>query len=214
MAATLRPHDLVRLRDVRDVAAEGDLPSWATAALATLPLVVVRRARAPDGLVAIGIRGRLRHQRAAAMVRRAAVVERIAPERLAADAAWRRIRSSPRPQIPALGALEAVSVLLGGLDVAWGPTGSVGFELAGGVPAAWPDSDLDLLVRRGSPWPIAAARGALAALDRLAVRTDVQIETPLGSIALREYARDRAPLLLRTLDGPRLVADPWRDDAA
>jgi phosphoribosyl-dephospho-CoA transferase len=214
MAAPLRPHDLVRFRDVRDLAADEDLPSWTTAALGSAPLAVVRRARAPEALVAIGIRGRLRHQRVAAMVRRAAVVERIAPERLAADAGWRRMRAARRSEIPALGALEAVSALLGRLDLAWGPTGGVGFELAGRLPAASPDSDLDLLVRRASPWPVAAARDALAALDRLGVRADVQIETPLGSVALREYARDGAPMLLRTVDGPRLVADPWRDDSA
>ena len=207
-AAALRPHDLLRLRDPDELRAAAGLPRWANAALAKAPLVVVRRAPAPDGLVAVGIRGALRHQRLAAMVPRAAIDEHIAPERLAAEAGWDR--SPRRAGIPALAALEAVSALLAGLGLAWGPTGSVGFELASGTPTARADSDLDLLVRRAARWPLSAARYALAGLDPLGVRADVQIETPIGSVALREYARGRAPVLLRTPHGPRLVGDPWQ----
>ena len=207
-AGAPRPHDLLRPRAVGDVIAAGDLPAWATTALATAGLVVVRRARVPAGLVAVGVRGPLRHQRLAAMLPCCAIVERIAPERLAAEASWGP--TPGRARIPALAASKPVGALLRGLGLAWGPAGSVGFELATGTPAARPDSDLDLLVRCPSPWPLAAARYALARLDRLAVPVDVQIETPVGSVALREYARGRAPVLLRTLDGPRLVADPWQ----
>lgn len=208
VAAGPRPHDLLRLPGLGDVVLAADLPSWATAALVKAPLVVVRRARVRDQLLAVGIRGPLRHQRLAAMLPRAAIVERIAPERLAAEAGWGR--SPRRARIPALAALGPASALLGGLGLAWGPTGSVGFELASATPAARPDSDLDLLVRCPARWPLDAAREALAGLDRLGVRADVQIETPRGSVALREYVLGRPPVLLRTPHGARLVADPWQ----
>jgi len=210
--ATAAPHDLLRLRAVSDLVVPVPLPSWARRALARAPLVVVRGARAPAGLVAVGIRGPKRHQRLAALVAPSAATDRIAPEALAAQAAWSA--RPPRGGVPALAALPPVSALLGRLGLAWGPTGSVGFELAAGVPTARPDSDLDLLVRRGARWPVAEAREALSALDRLAVRADVQVETPAGTFALAEYARRRAPILLRTADGPRLVEDPWGPSAA
>ena len=206
--AGLRPHDLLRLSDPGALRAAADLPRWATAALAKHRLVVVRRARVPDGLVAVGIRGPLRHQRLAAMLPCSAIVERIAPERLAAEAC--RSPTPGRAHIPALAALEPVGALLGSLGLAWGPTGSVGFELATGTAAARADSDLDLLVRCPARWPLGAARDALARLDLLDVSADVQIETPVGSVALREYAQGPGSVLLRTLDGPRLVADPWQ----
>jgi phosphoribosyl-dephospho-CoA transferase len=201
------PHDLLRLRRVDDIIVAADLPSWATAALAGAPLVVVRRAPAPAGLVAIGLRGAVREKRLPALLPRAAILERIPPERLAAEAAWRR--SPRRGLIAALAALEPVSALLDGLGAVWGPTGSVGFELASGVPAAGPHSDLDILIRRAAPWPLAEARAAVSGLDRLGVRTDAQIETQVGSVALGEFARGRTPVLLRTSSGPRLARDPW-----
>ena len=74
MATAPRPHDLLRPRSLDDVMAAADLPGWATTALAKAPLVVVRRARVPDGLVAVGVRGQLRHQRLAAMLPCAAIV--------------------------------------------------------------------------------------------------------------------------------------------
>jgi len=41
------------------------------------------------------------------------------------------------------------------------------------------------------------------------IRTDAQIETPGGAVALAEYAVASGSVLVRTADGPRLVTDPW-----
>ena len=49
----------------------------------------------------------------------------------------------------------------------------------------------------------------LEALEPLPVRVDVQLEVPRGAVALAEYAAARGPLVLRTVDGARLVRDPW-----
>ena len=102
-------------------------------------------------------------------------------------------------------ALRSVRTFLVEAEVPWGPTGSVGFELATGSPTASPDSDLDLLVR--TPHLTSAVLSRLTALhdhfDRLDVRVDCQVETRTGAIALPELAlhQPRRP-------GARLRSDP------
>jgi phosphoribosyl-dephospho-CoA transferase len=98
------------------------------------------------------------------------------------------------------------------LGLAWGPTGSIGFELATGVAVAGPASDLDVVVRAPEPWFLAQARELVADLARLPVRVDTQLDTPTGAVVLGEYARG-GRVLLRTPDGPKLVNDPWRHGA-
>ena len=72
------------------------------------------------------------------------------------------------------------------------------------------DSDLDLLLRTEHPLPRSEARPLLQLLERRACRVDLQLETPLGGVALREWAGDGARVLVKTADGPRLVGDPWQ----
>jgi phosphoribosyl-dephospho-CoA transferase len=98
------------------------------------------------------------------------------------------------------------------LGLAWGPTGSAGFELATGDAVAGPASDLDLVVRAPEPWSLDRARELVEDLTRLPVRIDTQLDAPTGAVALAEYARG-GRVLLRTPDGPKLVNDPWRHGA-
>ena len=203
------PHDLLRLRDGADLAFPSPLPGWVLEALNRAPFVVVRRAPLlGGGLVPVGVRGPSRRDRFAAHIPIDAVAERIAPEQLAAARPW---RGSPRrTSIPALRGLEVADRALGSLGLCWGPTGSVGFELASGLPTTSLGSDLDLLLRCHEPLSVSDARRLLAVLAAAPVRVDAQIETPNGSVALTEYACGEAAMLLRTTDGPRLVDDPWR----
>jgi phosphoribosyl-dephospho-CoA transferase len=131
-----------------------------------------------------------------------AVTERVRPEELAG-------RPAPR-DLPVFWAVT----LLAGLDrpawaVAWGPGGSAGFELATGVPAARQGSDLDLVIRVPEPVPPAEVARLLEALAGLPVRVDAQLQCDRGGFAAAEYARGGAQTLLRTDEGPFLVADPW-----
>ncbi|MCZ7019303.1 phosphoribosyl-dephospho-CoA transferase MdcG domain-containing protein, partial [Salmonella enterica] len=87
------------------------------------------------GYVAVGVRGRLREQRFAAVMPLAAVQRRVTPEAL-------RGVISPR-NLPALRALDQLRPVLA--QEAWGVTGSAGFELATGIEALHAQSDLDLL---------------------------------------------------------------------
>ena len=98
--------------------------------------------------------------------------------------------------------------LLEGRDLAWGPTGSVGYELASGLPAVGESSDLDLILRSPEPLPRATAREILEDLSSLPARADAQIDTGIGSVALAEWAAGKE-VLLRRASGPVLTEDPW-----
>ncbi|MGO9803751.1 MAG: malonate decarboxylase holo-ACP synthase [Steroidobacteraceae bacterium] len=209
MERELHTHALLRIANGRSLEGTAALPAWAWAALRRAPWVVVRRAGGHDGLIPVGVRGSRRSERLAAWLHSSAVLECLTPLELAARRDW--LTRARRVRLPALAALEGVESVMReqGLAGAWGPCGSVAFELASGVATATAESDLDLMVQPRQPLSEAAARRLLAALERLAVRADVLLELPPGAVALAEYAAAPGPLLLRTPDGPRLVRDPW-----
>jgi phosphoribosyl-dephospho-CoA transferase len=206
----VRPHDLLRLVRGARLRHEGPTPAWVPAALDRAPWVVVRRARTPAGLIPVGARGRPRGERFAALLTPDAVATRVTPENLAAARGWRHL---PRARwVVSLRALDAVDELFASLGLAWGPTGSVGFELATGVAAAGTASDLDVVVRAPEPWPLENAREIADHLNRLPARVDAQLDAPAGAVTLAEYARG-GRILLRAPDGPRLTRNPWREAA-
>ena len=174
-----------------------DAPAWAVEAVGT---VVVRRATVTSGWVAVGVRGRLREQRFAAEMPIAAVQRRVTPQALRDVVSTR--------DLPALQALEQVRPLLTPLN--WGITGSAGFELATGIEALHAQSDLDLMLRTPEPLDRNDARDLLAALDKAACAVDMQLQTPFGAIALREWAGPSRRVLLKTVSGAHLVIDPWQ----
>jgi phosphoribosyl-dephospho-CoA transferase len=199
---------MLRLAGSGGLRYEGVAPAWVSASLARAPWVVVRRARTQAGLIPVGVRGRARAERFAALLAPDAVAARVTPEDLAAARSWRQMPRVRR--VGYLHVLEAVDALFTSLGFAWGPTGSVGFELATGVAAAGAASDLDVIIRAQEPWLIESAREIEGHLNELPTHVDAQLETPGGAVALAEYARG-GRLLLRTPDGPRLVHDPWRE---
>ena len=96
------------------------------------------------------------------------------------------------------------------MGLAWGVTGSLGFELASGIRAAHPDSDLDLSLRAPDQLSRTEARTLCVLLDAAPGRIDLQLETPCGAVALREWASEAPRVLLKTQNGPLLVRDPWQ----
>jgi phosphoribosyl-dephospho-CoA transferase len=204
------PHDLVELARIDAVTAGPDTPGWVVESLSRAPFAVVRRARSRDGLVPIGVRGAARHQRFAAWLSPSQIKRRIGPEDLARDETW---RTTPRAaSLPHFALLDRVAATMRALALTWGPAGSAGYELASGIPALTPASDIDLVVRVARTLSREIARSLLVETASLPIRIDVQIETPHGAVALAEYAAGSAPIVLRTLDGPRLVADPWTSE--
>jgi phosphoribosyl-dephospho-CoA transferase len=178
------PHDLLRLG--RSVSPAG-APEWVGTALADAPWVVVRRATAGPGLIPVGVRGPTRADRFAFELDPDAVAEVVRPEDLAGRAAAH---------------LDRARDVLDPTGWAWGPTGSVGFELATGRPTVTPAGDLDLIIRAATLPP----RAELRRVHRdLPDRADCLIETPDGALALAELASGTTQALLRGADGPKLV---------
>jgi phosphoribosyl-dephospho-CoA transferase len=210
----LSVHALLRVADLDALVFEAPRPRWVPAALQLAPWVVVRRAAPQPRLWPVGIRGGRRQQRSAAWLPHHAILECITPQALAAKQAWRqRTRSTATPAIAALDAAAAILVAHG-FAGRWGPGGSVGFELASGVPSTTSDSDLDLVLSADEPLTWSDATRLHADLSKLPVRVDLLLETPHGAAVLADYAKSAGTTLLRSAHGPRLVRDPWTAGAA
>ncbi|WP_019938572.1 malonate decarboxylase holo-ACP synthase [Bordetella sp. FB-8] len=206
----LRAHDLLYAAGMPRTLNDAPLPDWALQAChKEAPMVVRRAPRGADGAIAVGLRGQVRHERLAAFLARNAITRVATPEMLAA-------RASALPHDAPFAALRTLRALAPGLDAlgwAWGPTGGVGFLLASGLPVLCTDSDLDLVVRMAHA-PCAAQREQLVRmLEQTECRIDLQIDTGRGGFALRDWLAWPHRTLLKTDSGPRLVADPWNDQA-
>jgi phosphoribosyl-dephospho-CoA transferase len=206
-------HDLIRLRHPIMLTAEGPAPSWVESALRRAPWVVVRRGHVRKGLMPVGVRGKARHERFAALLEPAEIADRLSPEDL--TVANHDIEQFRKDAIPALAALDRIAPLLVRCGYHWGPGGSVGFEMATGIATATAPSDLDLILRQDRRLAPKAAAELLAALAKAAApaRIDVILETPGGGVALADLAAMPAQVLVRTPNGTRLSADPWMVDA-
>jgi phosphoribosyl-dephospho-CoA transferase len=206
MERALKPHDLLRIAP----SVWNDAPAWVEAALARAPFAVVRRAPLESGRIPVGVRGSSRGERFGTWLYTHHVLNMLRPEDLLAI--------EPSRKLPAFALLMQITPICDATDLAWGPTGSVGFELASGVPTVTETSDLDLVIRMPDPMREADAVALLESLTRVAdtqrIRIDVQAETPHGAFSLAEYARPHRHVLLRHADGPRRVANPWQDHGA
>src|SRR5277367_4201438 len=92
------------------------------------PWVVVRRAQAAAGSIAVGVRGDSRSERWAASCEKTLVREIVRPEELL----LRDCTSTEMRRTPALRTLQEMSERWADLGLPWGPGGSVGYELASG----------------------------------------------------------------------------------
>ena len=204
-AAQHHPHDL--LWGLTPDALPAQAPTWAQQVAEVGLPVVVRRATPEAGRIPVGLRGTTRAERLAAWLEPAAVVQQREPENL-------RIAEGCR-DLPVFDTLARVQTLLDNLGLPWGPTGAAGYELASGWPALHAGSDLDLLIRCAAPLPREQARALLASLQAQALCSlDILLETPLGGVALADWAGGAPRVLLKTAAGPQLVGDPWPEARA
>lgn len=198
----VQPHDL--LWGMPEAAVPADAPAWVCEVITRGHPVVVRRAQVVQGWVAVGVRGHSRDQRFATRMKRADISRQVQPEHLieavgnvAAD--W-----------PALRALRQMRSLMDSLGLPWGVAGSVGFELATGIEVVHQDSDLDLILRTDDFFSRQQSADLVKALDEALCRIDLQLQTPAGAVALREWAGSARQVLLKAEDGARLVCNPWQ----
>jgi phosphoribosyl-dephospho-CoA transferase len=202
---SFKPHDLIRFD--ASFLQEQDLPDWIVAMEGTVTFAVIRRAEPSNGALPIGIRGPQRFQRWGGWLDRQAILDRWTPESLVA-----RISELPDERlrtVPALSGLIKLRERLAGSPWQWGPTGSVGFELATGLATATHSSDLDLLVRCDMPITQQQACCLVDQTQGLGMRCDIALETPLGAVALVEFARTDGAVAIKTATGPKLMTNPW-----
>jgi len=203
--SSLRAHDLLWFDNCSSFQGDGPLPDWAAAVLRERQPVVVRRAVASRQEIAVGLRGHSRAQRLGGSLPTAAITRVATPESL-----LQRLGSADLT-LPALASLATLCRRLPSHCV-WGPTGSVGFQLATGLPVVRVDSDLDIVMRFPEEPDRAEMAPVLRLFAELPVRCDAQMETPHGAVALAEWARGERRMLLKTARGPFLVANAWQLD--
>jgi len=207
LSEVVRPqvHDLLQLDPAGLQPACIDAPTWVGQALASCSWVVVRRAQAPTGQIAVGVRGCSRSERWGCFVstdlisRVVSLVELLAMARSAA----------PSLRTPPFQALQQLVERWCDLSLPWGPTGSVGFELGTGRQTTTNFSDLDIAIRAEVRISVEQARLLWERALGLQTKVDVRVETLECGFSLEEYARTPSPILLRYPGGVQFGRDPW-----
>jgi phosphoribosyl-dephospho-CoA transferase len=205
MVGTLHVHDLILLRTKSAVtSAEGE-PACPYLNPNQRPWVVVRRGRISDGLIPVGVRGPQRHERCAGFTRLSEVLEIRQPDQLRLT-----LTDDPRRALQAFRTLSYLESRLAGLDMSWGPGGSVGYELASGIPAVRADSDLDFILFAPKQITIEEAQDLWRMISSAPGKVDVLVETPCCGFSLEEFVTtSHRKILLRTSDGRILGSNPW-----
>ncbi|SEE98906.1 malonate decarboxylase holo-ACP synthase [Pseudomonas migulae] len=182
-----------------------DAPAWVSESISAGQPVVVRRALSAPDHIAVGVRGRLREQRFATVMSIDVISRRVKPEDLC--------HVSIDRDVPAVHALNQLRPMLDDCGWVWGVSGSAGFELASGFQALHARSDLDLILRAPQPLDRLKAQALVRILDTAACQVDMQLQTPFGAIALREWAGPARRVLLKNAREACLVIDPWEQAA-
>lgn len=168
--------------------------------------VVVRRAK-HDELIPVGIRGEQKTQRLACWVKQQDIIKGISAIEVAKQQQWlSQYEQHPLQQFKAL---KKIDNIFSKLDFDWGLCGSLGFELATKLQVANNHSDIDLIVYIADKQHLSKLTFLWEMLQKVPFKTDVQIESPLGAVALYEWMHKPKSLLVKTENGPILCQDPW-----
>ena len=158
-----------------------------------------------DGLIPVGVRGQQRHERCAGFTRLSEVMETRRPDQLRL-----LLAEDSRRALQAFRTLSYLESHLAGLDMTWGPGGSVGYELASGIPAVGADSDLDFILFAPKKLEIAKVQDLWRMIGSAPGKVDALVETPCCGFSLEEFVTtSHRKILLRTSDGHILGSNPW-----
>ena len=197
----LQAHDLLWGMTVDQL--DGSAPIWAIEAMQAGHPVVVRRAISDSSMVAVGIRGKARHQRYATQMPKPAIIRCVSPEQLVNI----DLQAFPHLQKRLVGIANVMEYFA----VQWGYSGSVGFELATGIRVVHAQSDIDLIMRMPNYLDKQLAYQMLIQLEETTEKVDVQLQTPHGGVALKEWARGSSKILLKSSHAAVLVENPWQE---
>jgi phosphoribosyl-dephospho-CoA transferase len=205
MVDTLHVHDLILLRGESAVTSAEGGPACTYLNPNQRPWAVVRRGRTSDGLIPVGVRGTQRHERWAGFTRLSEVMETRRPDQLRL-----MLAEDSRRALQAFRTLSYLESHLLGLDMSWGPGGSVGYELASGIPAVRADSDLDFILFAPRKLEITEAQDLWRMISSAPGKVDALVETPSCGFSLEEFVTTSPrTILLRTSDGRILGSNPW-----
>src|ERR1700733_14226761 len=205
MIGALHIHDLILLRAETVVTSAEGGPACPYLNPNQRPWVVVRRGRISDGLIPVGVRGAQRHERCAGFIGLSEVLETRRPDQLRL-----MLAEDSRRALQAFRTLSYLESHLVGLDMTWGPGGSVGYELASGMPAVRDDSDLDFILFAPRKLESTEAQDLWRMISSAPGRVDALVETPLCGFSLKEFVTtSQGKILLRTCDGHILGSNPW-----
>lgn len=194
----IKVHDIVQFESIHHIETSIELPEWVKETPASQNFGVVRRMPITNKTVPIGLRGDTREKRYGALIHESNIVQVICPKSLVnrLDKFNHQLYFS---------ALTKIKEEFEKYKLSWGPTGSVGFEIATSIPVTTDTSDIDiclyldqidmeLLVKVGS---------FLETLDR---RIDVQVELPsIGAFILNDCLKNSdAGFIVKTKFGPHL----------
>ncbi|MFZ4199268.1 malonate decarboxylase holo-ACP synthase [Lysinibacillus sp. NPDC056220] len=191
-------HDILKFTDIHQLNDHTAIPAWVTRSIESTSYGVVRRAPIMNQLVPIGLRGNARHERFGTSINQQYILDITTPCSLIT-----RLDFFKNNRFYSL--LKEIRYKFDSYKIKWGPTGSVGFELATGIQVTTTTSDLDLLICLE-----VIDEKLLHEISNLLVSShitiDAQIEIPgLGAFLLNDYVENKERgFIIRTLYGPQL----------
>lgn len=194
----IKVHDIIKFTNIDKLKRYSSIPEWVYTTPSAFNFGVVRRMPISNKLIPIGLRGEGRAQRFGTYIHEDHIIEVIKPNSLV-----NRIDEfNDRFYYPTL---KSIRDEFKKLNLTWGPTGSIGFEIATNINVTSLKSDIDLSIYMEAidDELFMKVGEFLKSLDR---KIDVQVEVPiLGAFLLNDYLKNQETgFIVRTPFGPQL----------
>jgi phosphoribosyl-dephospho-CoA transferase len=194
----IKVHDIIKFTNIDKLKRFSSIPDWVFSTPSASNFGVVRRMPISNKLIPIGLRGDGRARRFGTYIHEDHIEEVITPNSLV-----NRIDEfQDKIYYPTL---KSIRDEFAKLDLSWGPTGSIGFEIATNMNVTSINSDVDIsiYVEAIDQDLLEEVGGFLRSLDR---KIDVQVEVPiLGAFLLNDFLKNQEPgFIVRTPFGPQL----------